>query len=207
MAKFDDLGFDNSNVIGKKGEKYYTKYANKLGHDVINVSDDSYFRTIDVDLIVANTRNIKLNSIVLRDFKERISREKKFVYNRDSYTLVEVKTDTKCGKSGNIYLEWVAHYAPGCFATTRADKWVYLAWDEETDAPTNMWIIDIPLLRKAIVDGQVKPGTYSDEDVKHEIWDYRTTASRNGKDPGMYAWVVPIEYLIKIGVAIEKKNL
>jgi hypothetical protein len=104
----------------------------------------------------------------------------------------------------------VAHYKPGCFAITKADKWIYLYWDKEKKAPSKMWSIDINNLRTAVVRGQIKLGTFeyqsSDGTTRSgRIKEYRAQKDKNGNDPGMYAWVVPMEYLNSLKLAKEIK--
>ena len=93
-------------------------------------------------------------------------------------------------------MENIAHYSPGCFATTRADVWVYLAWDESEKKPLKMWVIDIELLRRKIVSGDIAP-------FKNNVYVDTSKLDRNGKDTGQYAWKIPMDYLESLGVAVE----
>ena len=200
MSEFNDIGFDKSNDIGKAGEKFYTEYVKSKGFDVLDVSDDPYFQSIDVDIIVSNKKGLHLGETI-----------KYQILNKEPVdsTLIDVKTDTVAGKTGNFYFEWIAHYKPGCFAVTRADKWIYIYWDPDKDAPSKMWSIDINSLRSAVVGGRIKPGMiieYTDGvTLSGTVKEYRSQKDKRGKDPGMYAWRIPIGYLTELGIVKEIK--
>ena len=202
MAEFNDIGFNSSNDIGKKGELFYLNYVKTRGFDYLDVSDDQYFQSIDVDFAVSTTRVHSFNDKSLNQIKKQVFNKQR----QDPFILVDVKTDTVGGKTGNFYLEWIAHYKPGCFSITKADKWIYIYWNKEKDKPEKIWSIDVTGLRKAIVSGAVSLGHKTIEMLNgadFEIREYRSQKAVYGNDPGMYAWIVPMEYLKIIGVAKE----
>ena len=208
MSEFNDIGFTKSNAIGKLGEKFYRDYVKQKGFDVLDVSDDPYFQSIDVDLIISTIKNFLFNDKSLDTIKTALINKQ----TPDNCILVDVKTDTVGERTGNFYLEWIAHYKPGCFSITKADKWVYLYWDQESNTATKIWSINVPKLRQAIVNGQIKPGlvieypdTLNSITLSGNIKEYRSKQDINGKDPGMYAWILPMLYLNSIGVAKEIK--
>jgi hypothetical protein len=86
--------------IGKWAVDRLTDHYDALGYTVINVEDDDFYRSLDIDLVVQG-------ELVSKDY-------------------VEVKGDTY--KSGNIYIETVANVnknSPGCLKYTGADYIAY----------------------------------------------------------------------------------
>ena len=104
MNEFNDIGFSNSNKIGKAGEKWYTEYVKSKGLDVLDVSNDRYFQDIDVDVIVTNKRGTHFEENAARDIEDKLRSK-----NPIDSTLIDVKADTVAATSGNIYLEWAHH--------------------------------------------------------------------------------------------------
>lgn len=202
MADFNDKGFDASNNTGKLGEQWFHDRMNSNGYDTVDVSDDLLFRLVDVDLIAARKKGTNVTPDTVETIKSNMEKTGNFTYDHKKYSLIEIKTDTFCGKMCkenepcNFYAEFIAHYNPGCFVVTRADKWAYIAWDAVSNIPMKLWIVDISLLRSKIVCGVIKP-------FDNGVLEYRSSKSTNGKDPGQYAWKIPMNYLIGLGVATE----
>ena len=195
MADFNDRGFEKSHRIGREGELFYADLCKTKGLSTIDVTEDPFFQLIDIDMIVAKDKDTQLTNEYVENLKNNILAHKEDYKSKS--ILIDVKTDTDIKRTNNVFLEFLAHNKPGCFSITKADKWIYLDWDENNKKAIRMWSIDIEKVRNSIVKGDVKIGFNGVAECRKEY-------DGSGKEVGIYAWIVPIEHLKKIGCADNK---
>ena len=163
MAKFNDEGFTKCNKLAKVGEDAYESILKKYLTEgkiyaYVDLRDSRIARLVDLDYAVF-TKSGGYESPTVKDVEELI-----LDYSKTSHTdfcrFIDVKTDKVILKSGNIFFEMMMHGGPGCFANTRADNWIYCAYDPENKKITNAWSVDIKKIRKKIAEGSLNPLEY-----------------------------------------------
>lgn len=134
-----DAEFYNDDKIGKIGEEFFKKILkskSKENWDIINVSDDEYFRKLDIDLI--ESLHDEIDSV--KDGRFESWDEKRFSNIGRSW---EIKTDTYIERTGNATYEFfVRNKSMGCTELTTADFIVYLQYSEDERRITNGWYIN-----------------------------------------------------------------
>ena len=176
MADLNDRGFNVSSKTGDVGEAAYAKsleLAKSAGTiaSYIDLTKNGQARHDDCDFVVF----MKLNGN--REYTEQ---EAEWILKNerthpDYCRFIEIKTDKVILGSGNVYLEWIAHDLPGCFAITKADNWIYYGVDE-TENIVKCWSIDIRKLRHLLTTAIINPKNSSISiypDVKNGNYGYR----------------------------------
>lgn len=193
MAELNDRGFRKAKKLGDIGEAAYAellegyKNAGAIA-TYYDLTDNRLAQVLDCDFVVFTEKDGD------REYTEEDA--EKFLLQKGDHPdfchFIEVKTDTRILDTGNAYLEWIAHDKPGCFAITKADKWIYYGIDASSEKISRAWTIDLFKLRGLFTSGTLsfKAGTveeYSD------------------KKTGNYAFRVKMDLLVLLGVAKELK--
>ena len=193
MADLNDRGFTKASEIGNVGEITYGKLLEKAKNDgkivsYIDLTGNEQARHDDCDFVVFTE--------LRKDGKEYTEENAEWILrNRRTHPsqckFIEVKTDTLILETGNVYLEWIAHDVPGCFAITKADKWIYYGVNGDGEIVKG-WSLDIPKIRNLFAASLITPKNGS----VNVYPDVKT---------GNYGYRVKIDTLIHLGAAKEMK--
>ena len=193
MADLNDRGFNVSSRIGDTGEIKYEKtleWAKNNGKIVsyIDLTKNEQARHDDCDFVVFTGFR--------KDGKEYTEENAEWILKNTrthpkQCKFIEVKTDTLILETGNVYLEWIAHDVPGCFAITKADKWIYYGVNADGKIVKG-WSLDIPKIRSLFAAALITPKNGS----VNVYPDVKT---------GNYGYRVKIDTLIHLGAAKEMK--
>ena len=193
MENLNDRGFTKASEIGNIGETTYGKLLEKAKNDgkitsYIDLTENEQARHDDCDFVVFTE--------LRQDGKEyTIENAEWILKNKRTHPkqckFIEVKTDTLILETGNVYLEWIAHDVPGCFAITKADKWIYYGVNGDGKIVKG-WSLDITKIRSLFAAALITPKNGS----VNVYSDVKT---------GNYGYRVKIDALIHLGAAKEMK--
>lgn len=188
MAKFNDEGFTKCNELAKVGEDAYENLLKKYLEEgkiyaYVDLRDSRIARLVDLDYAVF-TKSGGYESPTVKDVEELILDYSR-TNHRDFCSFIDVKTDKVILKSGNIFLEMMMHGGPGCFANTRADNWIYCAYDVNDEKVTKAWSVDIRKMRRMIAEGSMRPLEY------------------HSREKYVFSYNIAMKQLVELGLAKE----
>ena len=158
MADLNDRGFTKASEIGNVGETTYGKLLEKAKNDgkiasYIDLTENEQARHDDCDFVVFTELRQDGQEYTVEN-AEWILKNKRT--HPKQCKFIEVKTDTLILETGNVYLEWIAHDVPGCFAITKADKWIYYGVNGDGKIVKG-WSLDIPKIRDLFAAALITP--------------------------------------------------
>lgn len=186
----NDIGFNDSDRIGKIGEEQYKRFLDSMVADgkicsYVDLRANKVAEIVDCDFATCKALKEDGTFYSVKDIEEAILDKKRL----NGVSLIEVKTDTRILEKRNFFLEILMHGGPGCFGFSRADKWIYYGINTHHQIE-KMWVIKLRDLRVALTDGRVKK-----EDVGEYI----------DKEHSVMAKLVNEGALVKLRIAKEYK--